>query len=129
MSENSTRAQIAAAISETAGHGTAFAGKLLGLGLGVLIALAPALSAAAETNPREADEDSSLLQEVVVTGSHFKTLNESSPSPVVVLGSEELQHLGTARAEDLLNSLPQANVGLSLAANGAGVSPLTGTAA
>jgi iron complex outermembrane receptor protein len=128
VNENSTRAQIASAISESAAHGTAFARSMLGVGLGVLIALAPALSAAVETGPREADEDTNPLQEVVVTGSHFKTLNESSPSPVVVLGNEELQHMGTARAEDLLNSLPQANVGLSLAANGAGVSPLTGTA-
>ena len=37
MSENSTRAQIASAISEAAEHGTAFARSMLGLGLGVLI--------------------------------------------------------------------------------------------
>ena len=95
MSENSTRAQIACAISESAAHGMAVARCMLGVGLGVLIVLAPGLSAAAETNPREADEDTSLLQEVVVTGSHFKTLNESSPSPVVVLGSEARYHGGS----------------------------------
>jgi iron complex outermembrane receptor protein len=128
VSENSTRAQIAAAISEAAGHRTAFASSMWRLGLTVLIVLASELSTAAETGPRADDEDASPLQEVVVTGSHFKTPNESSPSPVVVVGNEELQHMGTARAEDLLNSLPQANVGLSLAANGAGVAPLTGTA-
>jgi outer membrane receptor protein involved in Fe transport len=95
--------------------------------LGGLIALAPAW-AAADITPSDSDEDKSLLQEVVITGSHFKTQNESSPSPVVVVDADELQHQGTARAEDLLNSLPQVNAGLSSAANGAGVAPLTGTA-
>src|ERR1700730_8882852 len=66
--------------------------------------------------------------EVVVTGTHLGSANPSSPSPVVVLDSEELLHLGTPRAEDLLNSLPQVNSGLTLGANGASVAPLTGTA-
>src|SRR3984893_8270822 len=66
--------------------------------------------------------------EVVVTGTHLGSANTASPSPVVVLDSEELLHLGTPRAEDLLNSLPQVNSGLTLGANGASVSPLTGTA-
>src|SRR6202165_1975399 len=66
--------------------------------------------------------------EVVVTGSRLASANISSPSPVVVLDSEELLHQGTPRAEDLLNSLPQVNSGLTLGANGASVAPLTGTA-
>lgn len=66
--------------------------------------------------------------EVVVTGTRLGSANTSSPSPVVVLDSEELLHLGTPRAEDLLNSLPQVNSGLTLGANGASVAPLTGTA-
>jgi iron complex outermembrane receptor protein len=66
--------------------------------------------------------------EVVVTGTHLGSANTASPSPVVVLDSEELLHLGTPRAEDLLNSLPQVNSGLTLGANGASVAPLTGTA-
>lgn len=95
--------------------------------LGVLVALAPAW-AGADITPSDSDPDDNPLQEVVITGSHFKTQNESSPSPVVVVDGDELQHQGTARAEDLLNNLPQVNAGLSIAANGAGVSPLTGTA-
>ena len=66
--------------------------------------------------------------EVIVTGSRLASANVTSPSPVVVLEGEELQHLGTPRAEDLLNSLPQVNSGLTLGANGASVAPLTGTA-
>src|SRR4030081_1702019 len=66
--------------------------------------------------------------EVVVTGTHLGSANATSPSPVVVLDNEELLHQGTPRAEDLLNSLPQVNSGLTLGANGASVAPLTGTA-
>jgi iron complex outermembrane receptor protein len=128
VSENSTRAEVASATSESDERGTAFASTMPRVGIGLLIALAPALSTAADTSARADADDTSPLQEVVVTGSHFKTPNESSPSPVVVLDSEELQHQGTVRAEDLLNNLPQVNAGLSGAANGAGVAPLTGTA-
>jgi iron complex outermembrane receptor protein len=66
--------------------------------------------------------------EVVVTGTRLGSANATSPSPVVVLEGEELLHLGTPRVEDLLNSLPQVNSGLTLGANGASVAPLTGTA-
>jgi outer membrane receptor protein involved in Fe transport len=68
------------------------------------------------------------VAEVVVTGTRLGSANTTSPSPVVVLDGEELLHLGTPRAEDLLNSLPQVNSGLTLGANGASVAPLTGTA-
>jgi outer membrane receptor protein involved in Fe transport len=66
--------------------------------------------------------------ELVVTGSRLGSANASSPSPILVLDSEELQHQGTPRVEDVLNSLPQVNSGLTLGANGASVAPLTGTA-
>lgn len=68
------------------------------------------------------------LVEIVVTGSRLSSANASSPSPIVVLDNEELLHQGTARTEDLLNSLPQVNSGLTLGANGPSVAPLTGTA-
>lgn len=74
-----------------------------------------------------ADPDEELV-ELVVTGSRLASANASSPSPIVVLDNEEMLHLGTARAEELLNSLPQVNSGLTLGANGASVAPLTGTA-
>jgi iron complex outermembrane receptor protein len=75
-----------------------------------------------------AAEPEEPLVEIVVTGSRLSSANDSSPSPIVVLDNEELLHQGTARAEELLNSLPQVNSGLTLAANGPSVAPLTGTA-
>jgi outer membrane receptor protein involved in Fe transport len=75
-----------------------------------------------------AAEPEEPLVEIVVTGSRLSSANATSPSPIVVLDNEELLHQGTARAEDLLNSLPQVNSGLTLGANGNGVAPLTGTA-
>jgi iron complex outermembrane receptor protein len=127
VSEISTRAQIASATAESDEHGTAFASNIFAVGLGVLIALAPGPSAAAETNPHDPDE-TNLLQEVVVTGSRLQSANTTSPSPIAVLDSEELQRQGTPRVEDLVNSLPQVNSTLNLGANGAAVAPLTGTA-
>src|SRR5436853_7468894 len=55
-------------------------------------------------------------------------LGVCSPHVAYDAEAEELLHLGTPRAEDLLNSLPQVNSGLTLGANGASVAPLTGTA-
>ena len=71
--------------------------------------------------------DTDEPSEIVVTGSRLASGHESSPSPIVVVGSEELLHQGTTRTEELLNSLPQVNSGLTLGANGASVAPLTGT--
>ena len=75
-----------------------------------------------------AAEDEQSLVEIVVTGSRLSNANSTSPSPIVVVDNSELLHQGTPRVEDLLNSLPQANVGLTLGANGPSVAPLTGTA-
>jgi iron complex outermembrane receptor protein len=74
----------------------------------------------------EAEEEAAI--EVVVTGTRLGSANATSPSPIVVVDNEELLHQGTAKAEELLNSLPQVNSGLTLGANGASVAPLTGTA-
>jgi iron complex outermembrane recepter protein len=76
----------------------------------------------------EKEEKEEKLQEVVVVGTRFVAFKNSTVSPVVTVDSSELAHQGTARAEDLLNSLPQLNAGLTDSANGAGVAPITGTA-
>ena len=81
----------------------------------------PPAAAAAADGDRE-------LQELVVVGSRFATARTNTISPVVTVDASELSHQGTARAEDLLNSLPQLNAGLTNSANGAGVAPVTGTA-
>jgi iron complex outermembrane recepter protein len=74
----------------------------------------------------EGDDES--IVEIVVTGSRLSSANTSSPSPIVVLDNEELQHQGALRTEEFLNTLPQVNSGLTLGANGPSVAPLTGTA-
>ena len=84
-----------------------------------------AVTRGAEPTDDEADKP---LLEIVVVGSHFATPNASSISPVMVVDAEEMKHQGTARAEDLLDSMPQLNAGLNNSSNGAGVSPVTGTA-
>jgi iron complex outermembrane recepter protein len=73
-------------------------------------------------------EPEESMVEIVVTGTRLGSANTTSPSPIAVLDSEELQRLGTPRVEDLVNSLPQINSTLNLGANGAAVAPLTGTA-
>jgi outer membrane cobalamin receptor len=75
-----------------------------------------------------AAEPDEPMVEIVVTGTRLSAANTSTPSPVVVVDNEELLHQGTARAEELLNTLPQVISGLTLGANGASVAPLTGTA-
>ena len=49
------------------------------------------------------------LQEVVVTGTRFRTPNASSPAPITIVGATDLLHEGAAKAEDLMVSLPQTN--------------------
>jgi outer membrane receptor protein involved in Fe transport len=88
-------------------------------------AMGPTLTWAADPTDDEADKP---LLEIVVVGSHFATPNASSTSPVMVVDAEEFKHQGTARAEDLLDNMPQLNAGLNNSSNGAGVSPVTGTA-
>ncbi|MDE2051975.1 MAG: TonB-dependent receptor, partial [Gammaproteobacteria bacterium] len=77
--------------------------------------------------PQQIDQATSLSQ-VVVTGTRFKTPNASSPAPITIVGGADLLRQGTAKVEDLLDSLPQVNAGLMDSDNGAGVTPLTGTA-
>lgn len=68
------------------------------------------------------------LQEVIVTGTRFRTPNASSPAPITIIGGADLLHQGATKTEELLNRLPQVNVGLADATNGSGAFPLTGTA-
>jgi iron complex outermembrane receptor protein len=92
------------------------------------LALVSRLGSAADMPSPPTAQTEPILEEVVVTGTHFATRSSESPSPITVIDSDELMHQGTSRAEDLLNSLPQTNAGFTLGANGAGVLPVTGTA-
>lgn len=98
---------------------------LLALGLQSAAAQSARTTASGPGAASAAEED---VNEIVVTGSRFATSRADSVSPVVTVDAAELGHQGTARAEDLLNSFPQLNAGLTDAANGAGVAPVTGTA-
>lgn len=89
------------------------------------VTAAPQVSA--PTGNAEQIGQSTSLSEVVVTGTRFKTPNASSPAPITIVGGADLVHQGTAKVEDLIDSLPQANAGLMDSDNGAGVTPLTGT--
>jgi outer membrane receptor protein involved in Fe transport len=86
----------------------------------------PASPPAPASAPTPNSDDEAI--EIVVVGSRFATANSNTISPVVTVDAAELSHQGTARAEDLLNNLPQLNAGLTNSANGAGVAPVTGTA-
>src|SRR5882762_361894 len=96
--------------------------------MGILVLMGAMASTAAWAAEPVAEEDDKPLMEIVVVGTHFATPNATSTSPVMVVDAEEMRHQGTSRAEDLLDSMPQLNAGLNNAANGAGVSPVTGTA-
>ena len=86
--------------------------------------------AQAQSAPKVADETTSELQEVVVTGSRIATPNLDAISPVTVVTSEEIKQTGVVRIEDLVNSLPQVvadqGSGLSMGSNGTATINLRG---
>src|ERR1044072_8360033 len=57
--------------------------------------------------PAQAQE-SSTIQEVVVTGSRIAQPGLTSTSPVTAIGSDQVKIEGVTRVEDLINNLPQA---------------------
>src|SRR6186713_1837295 len=65
-------------------------------------ALAGALPAQAQ------QQESSTIQEVVVTGSRIAQPGLTSTSPVTAIGSDQVKIEGVTRVEDLINNLPQA---------------------
>jgi iron complex outermembrane receptor protein len=72
--------------------------------------------------PANGDEDTG--QGIVVTGTRIPQPNLTSASPITVLNNAEVKLQGTARTEDIINSLPQ-----SFAAQGSNISNgATGTA-
>ena len=53
----------------------------------------------------EEDEDS-LLEEVTVTASRLRQSGYESPTPVTVLGVEDMQVRGTTNVADIINEVP-----------------------
>lgn len=77
----------------------------------------PAVSA--DAAPDAADEG-----DIIVTGTRIPQPNLNSASPITVLNNQDVKLQGTARTEDIINSLPQ-----SFAAQGSNISNgATGTA-
>jgi outer membrane receptor protein involved in Fe transport len=70
------------------------------LGFGPVVAFS-------QSQAEDSDVDGAAIEEVIVTGSRIVGRNESSPSPVAVVSSADIQAVGTIRMEDLLNDLPQ----------------------
>lgn len=89
------------------------------------VLLASAAGAAVVALPTQAaDQGSSTIQEVVVTGSRISTPNMTSISPVTAIAAEDIAATGKMRVEDIINQLPQA-----MAAQGSTISNgSTGTA-
>jgi len=58
-----------------------------------------------------ASGDPAADDDIVVTGSRIRQPNLTAVSPVTVVNSQEVTLTGTTRAEDLINSLPQAFAG------------------
>ena len=104
------------------------------LGAGSLAAsLIQSPTAQAQTAPKVANDSSTDLTEVVVTGSRIATPNLDAISPVTVVSAEEIKQTGVTRIEDLVNSLPQVvadqGSGLSMGSNGTATVNLRGLGA
>lgn len=67
--------------------------------------LVPALAQAQTQAPAAAESDT--VTEVVVTGSRLSARGFKAPTPVTVIGSEEIGLSGTQNVETLLNDTPQ----------------------
>jgi len=84
-------------------------GKLTGGGLAIrtLIATLLASSWAAVAFAQADADDSDRLEEIVVTGSRLVRSGFDTPSPVVMIGVDEIRSSTSPALGDLLNDLPQ----------------------
>ncbi|WP_346839037.1 TonB-dependent receptor [Microbulbifer sp. SAOS-129_SWC] len=79
--------------------------------LSVAVKGAMSLTAAAvlvPSMPAFAQQDATMVEEVVVTGSRIqRDANETSVSPVASVSSADMKATGVVRVEDMINKLPQ----------------------
>ncbi len=61
----------------------------------------------AQDEPEEFEEDETLLEEVIVTGSRIKRRDFTSPSPLVTISREDFEFSGQPTIEEYLNQMPQ----------------------
>lgn len=96
------------------------------LALSLSLAAAPGLAQVADgTLPPEdatasADGSAPTGDAIIVTGSRIARPNIESPSPVTVVGAEQVQLTGTTTVETLLNELPQVIPGNTRVSNNSG---------
>lgn len=80
------------------------------LALCLALTATPAFAQDAEAESQDVETADATAQDedtlIVVTGSRIARPGVESPSPVTVVGSEDIKLQGTTRIEDILNSLP-----------------------
>jgi outer membrane receptor protein involved in Fe transport len=57
--------------------------------------------------PEEFEDDETLLEEVIVTGTRIKRRDFTSPSPLVTISREDFEFSGQPTIEEYLNQMPQ----------------------
>lgn len=77
---------------------------------GALVA-ATATPSFAQTAPQ--DGEATTVEEIVVTGSRIRVRDTTGTSPIVTVGAEALEEIGTASVESYLNALPQLSPNLT----------------
>ena len=94
----------------------------LGLALAASPAAAQVTTGATDEDDVTADADGTDSQPgaIVVTGSRIARPNLESPSPVTVVGAEQVELTGTTTVETLLNELPQVIPGNTRVSNNSG---------
>ena len=77
------------------------------LALCLALTATPSFAQVAETENQDADATTQNNETlIVVTGSRIARPGVESPSPVTVVGNEDIKLQGTTRIEDILNTLP-----------------------
>lgn len=71
------------------------------------------LAAPAAAQTTSTSEQASQVSDVVVTGSRIRVRDTTGSSPIVTVGAEQLEEIGTATIETYLNSLPQLSPSLT----------------
>ena len=90
----------------------------------VICLLSSLTSIAANAQDQDQDqapeEDESLLEEVVVTGTRIKRRDYTSPSPLTTISRQEIEFSGQPTLEAYLNTMPQVQPGYDRTANNPG---------
>jgi iron complex outermembrane receptor protein len=90
------------------GSSSGYIRKRLYLTTSVLCGLGALLFGAAPAMADDQPTDNSSVSEIVITGSRLRNANDTSTSPVTTVSGDEAKVQGFTRAEDMLNTLPQA---------------------